>query len=713
MSRWSPPAGIERWVVAGAAATWLGVGAGARWGMPAVMGGALMAAVAMALGHGTGGRLALVALAGVLAGWSGSGRPVALAPEASGPITLEVAVVADGRPSSYDGWALVRPRRVEVDGVSRDWRGPVGLVSHPEAPEWRLGDRLRLTGSLLARQGRAAGEPYAWRMRPRSIEHLGRTGGPFVAGADWVRGRIGRAVDHVADRSAAALVTGFLIGDVRELADPDRQAMRAAGLSHFVAVSGSNVALFLLLWWVLLAPLAGRPPLRAIGGIVGLILFTFITRWEPSVVRAATMAGLVLAGRLASIPVTVWNALGGATAVILILSPELAGDVGFQLSVAATAGVVAGSRMFDGVLPRWVAAPLGVTVAAQLAVAPILLTVFGSLPLWSPIANLIAAPLVTASTIVGGIGAALGLAPLVDLAVGLAVLVLRVAHAVAGMPQVGWPGALGVAVLAGLAAGRRRLRPAVALAAVVVLGLGVAPGAPIAGPVAVFLDVGQGDAILLRGAGGGTVLVDGGRDPTVLLARLDRHGIDRLDLVVSTHPDDDHIGGLIELVGRRPVGRLWYADPHEASPRLDELLAAAAAAGVPVEVPGPGTVVAVGGVRLEVLGPLRRYAATNDEGLVAVATIGGRRVFLTGDIEETAQRETGMPSVDILKVPHHGSRTTDLDWLATTDAALAVITVGENDFGHPAPEVLAVLEGAGVEVRRTDLEGDIVVRMDP
>ena len=186
--------------------------------------------------------------------------------------------------------------------------------------------------------------------------------------------------------------------------------MRLSGLSHFVAVSGSNVALFLSAWWLASGPLGWGPRRRAVLGLAGLAVFVVATRWEPSVVRAATMAALVLGGRLAGRAVDGWTALGGSVTLLLLVSGDLAGDAGFQLSVAATAGVLAGGGLWRDRRPRWAWTALGATVSAQAAVAPLLLIHFGSVPLFAPLTNVVAAPLVAGATAAGGVGVLAGVA---------------------------------------------------------------------------------------------------------------------------------------------------------------------------------------------------------------------------------------------------------------------------------------------------------------
>ncbi len=225
-----------------------------------------------------------------------------------------------------------------------------------------------------------------------------------------------------------------------------------------------------------------------------------------------------------------------------------------------------------------------------------------------------------------------------------------------------------------------------------------------------FLDVGQGDAIVLLGDSGGVVLVDGGPDAGAVLAGLAEHGIRRIDLVVLSHPHEDHVAGLVGVVDRIPVGARWHPSFPDGGASFDRLLEVASERGLEVAVPSPGDVVDVGGVDLEVLGPLRRYASPNDHSLVVVARLEELDLLLSGDVEETAQQELGPIRADVLKVAHHGAATSDIEWLIDVDASLAVISVGPNDFGHPSPEVVAALEASGARVARTDLDGDIVVR---
>jgi competence protein ComEC len=581
------------------------------------------------------------------------------------------------------------------------WDGPAIGVSSPQAVV--AGDRVVVTGRLVARASTLRGDPVAGWLDADRLEIVGESGNPLFRTGNLLRRRVLDGLPDRAGRPEAALLAGFLIGEIGDVPDADLEALRRTGLAHFVAVSGSNVALFLTAWWLAAGPLGWGPRRRAVLGLVGLAVFVVATRWEPSVVRAAAMAGLVLGGRLAGVIVDGWAALGGAVTLLLLVSGELAFDVGFQLSVAATAGVLAGAGLGRSRRPRLVWQALAATASAQAAVAPLLLMHFGTVSLVAPIANLAAGPLVGLATILGGLGLATGVAPLTGLGLLAARGVLGLARSVRHLPQLG-PAAV-AAVGAGLTAAiRPGLRPVMALAgALALVGLVAHPIRPPSGPELRILDVGQGDAILLRSPDGAVVLVDGGPDPTVLQRKLFALGVRRIDLLVITHRHADHTGGLVGLGRVFEVRRVWHAG--------DAGLASVAAAGAVEEVE-VGLRARVGWFDLEVLGPRRRYDSPNDGSVVLLVTASGRTALLAGDVEAAAQQDLGPVEVDVLKVPHQGAATSDPGWLAAISPLVAVISVGTNEFGHPDPGTVAVLESVGALVRRTDLEGDVVVRLD-
>ncbi len=605
-----------------------------------------------------------------------------------GPVTVQATTVTDPVRYGFQAVSLIA------------WEDHRVLVESKDQSLPERGTSIEIQGRLVERRGHLRGIPYAGRLMAERVASLGSAS--LLDGlGNAVRSRV---VKQAGPGREGALLAGFLVGDVSRIDPNDMEATRRSGLNHFVAVSGSNVALMMALWMIVLGPLGWGPRRRVVLGLAALVVFATATRFEPSVIRASAMAALVLVGRLAGYTLTGWQALSAAVVAVLIASPEMSLSVGFQLSVAATAGVLVGARVSE--VRTVVGRALAITAGAQIAVGPILLATFGSVPLLAPVTNLVAAPLVAASTLTGAVGA-MGVAPALPLARSLAGMVLGVAHWGAGWPQVGWLG-LGAMSLAASIAMLPRRRHLVALPLAVLAAFSVVgPGADIELPALVVLDVGQGDSMLLLASDGRAALVDGGPDSVDLRSGLGRYGVTRLELVVITHSHADHVTGLEGLFPGISVGEVWErTEPHMGAEGFLEL---AASHGALLRQPEIGTIARLGDLEIEVLGPRRRYASPNDQSIVLLVTGPSQVALLAGDVEAVAQAELGVIEADILKVPHQGAATSDPVWLSAVSPAVAVIPVGPNDYGHPAPWVVDLLEQLGAEVYRTDENGDVVV----
>ncbi len=695
-----------RSTLAAAAATWLGALVGMAGRSPFV---AVVAAVLVAGGAVGAQRrrvaplLAALVAAGFLSGAAAAERIAGTLAAAvtPGQAAFAARVIADPVPGTHQFETLVRPMAA----------GPTDaplLVATDDRPLVAAGDVVGVEGMVRHRPGRLRGDPYAGVVVDAEVGRMAAPSHPALRLGNALRSIVLDRLQPRLPRPGAALLAGFLVGDTSYSSRLDLENLRSAGLTHYVAVSGSNVALFLAAWWLVAGPLPLGPRFRAATGLAALAVFVAATRWEPSVVRASTMAGVVLAGRIAGVPVEPWRALGSAVTLLLLVSGDLSTDVGFQLSVCATTGVLVGGRMPLERRPRWMWRSLAVTAGAQLAVVPILLSSFGRVPLLSPLANVAAAPFVTVATVAGGVGLTLGMDAVVAVAMAAADGVLLIASTAAGWPQLGPSGVVAaLVVVAGLRSSRWRLPVVAALAGWTMVAALPAPQPPW--PVVTFLHVGQGDAIVLRSPGGGVVLVDGGSDPEVLGAALARHGVAALELLVVTHGDQDHAGGIVGLAATMPIAELWYPAQQDLSALLQEVLTDAAARGIPATAVRTGRQHVVGALHLQVLGPGRRFAAENDGSIVLWVSGPGATALLTGDVEAVAQEELPALRPDVLQVPHHGSNTTDLAWLRRTVGEVAVISVGPNTFGHPTAEVLAALHASGVAVYQTRHDGDVTM----
>jgi len=388
--------------------------------------------------------------------------------------------------------------------------------------------------------------------------------------------------------------------------------------------------------------------------------------------------------------------------------------------------------------PRWVAEAVSVPLAAQVACTPVVAALSGQVSLVAVGANLLAAPAVAPATVLGLSGGLLGLvwAPIGVLAAAPAAWsagwIILVARWGAAVPTaaVDWgagPLALGLLTLLCLLsvplAPRLLGRPVPTLACtgllvVVMLVRPPTPGWPPAGWVLAMCDVGQGDGLVLRAGAGAAVVVDAGPDPAAIDGCLDRLEVDDVPLVVLTHFHADHVDGLAGVLDGRHVGAVETTGLLDPASGVDEVARA-----LPGTAPAPaayGLTRRVGDVTLQAVWPRPggrtdpAESAANNASVVLVAEVSGIRILLTGDVEPSAQSaladDLAGLRVDVLKVPHHGSRHQDTAWLTSLGARLALVSVGEgNDYGHPAPDLLDALESAGMQVWRTDMSGDVAV----
>jgi competence protein ComEC len=546
------------------------------------------------------------------------------------------------------------------------------------------------------------------------------------------------------DPRSAGLLPGLVVGDTRAMDPVLAEDFRRAGLTHLTAVSGANVAIALTgVLWPLRRRAVDRRVQAVIGGLV-LVGFVVLARPSPSVVRAAAMGAVTLLALASGRSKAAIPALGAAVGVLLLHDPGLARDAGFALSVAATAAIVLlapgwSRRLRDRGWPPVLADALAVSTAAGLATAPIVAGLSGTVSLVSLPANLLAAPAVAPATVLGLLAAVVGVLvpPLADGLVWLAGWPVRwlvlIAERAAAVPDAaaGWPAGTGGAVLLTVLFllgawglwrfGRLRPLALAALVGLVVLGWPIRQtvrGWPPQDTIAVACDVGQGDALVLPAGPAAGVLVDTGPDVGAVDRCLDRMGIDALPLVLLSHLDADHMGGLAGALTGRDVGVVATATLSPADDRVGTLGRLVRRAGGERAVLVPGDRRSVGGVAVEVLAPdparATASAAPNDLSMVARVTVRGVRILLTGDLGAGAESRLVSSGIDlradVLKVPHHGSSDADPEFLAASGARVALVSVGaDNTYGHPTARTLTWLTGDGMRIHRTDREGDLAV----
>ncbi|QJU53015.1 ComEC/Rec2 family competence protein [Herbiconiux sp. KACC 21604] len=478
-------------------------------------------------------------------------------------------------------------------------RSPVLAFTEVDDPE-----TLRIGAVLTARGTLTAVEPGG----SREFLFFGRGAAEVVSPPEWwldwadqVRSSFRTSVEHLPG-DGRKLLTGLAIGDDRQVSDELTEAMTVTGLTHLTAVSGANCAVVVGTAVLVAGALGASRRLRLVGGLVTLALFVVLVTPEPSVLRAATMATIVLVATLFGRPAAGLPPLFLSVVVLLAVDPWLARSAGFALSVLATAGLLLLTRPLatfaERVMPRWLALAVAVPVAAQLACQPVLFLLSPQLTPYTVPANLLAEPAAAAVSVLG-----LGVCLLGVLAPGLAAVAAwlpwvpsawigAVARFFAGLPLavVPLPDSLLAASVAVLLLGAivfciaaaRRHRVATRLVAggcavAVVVSVGLAAGGVVArdtaippGWVIAACDIGQGDAVLLRSADR-VALVDVGPDPDPLEECLSRLRIDHIDLLVLTHYDRDHVGGLDAVIGRVSTALVGPPDGAADTHLLDRL----------------------------------------------------------------------------------------------------------------------------------------------
>lgn len=659
----------------------------------------------------------------------------------------------------------------------------------------RIGGQIELNGSLVATSpGDAASALFFGRSPPRVVAQPPA----WLEWADVLRTEFSAAAGQLPG-AGAALLPGLSIGDTSAVDDTLNSQMKASSLSHLTAVSGANCAVVVAGIMLLTRALGLRRRWRIACALTALLGFVVLVTPEPSVLRSAVMASIVLIvgglGRTGrGLPTLCLVVIG-----LLAVDPWLSRNYGFALSVLATGGLLLLSGPLTRALTRWmpkfIAAAIAIPLAAQLACQPVLLLLTPTLALYGVPANLLAAPAAPLATVIGLIACLL--LPVAPWFAGLLVhaawlpsaWIAAVAQTVATLPGNRLPwlnGVLGVLLISGVTvlalllalrpsgeqisspvsslqvsplsassppvskplAGhgplpphgvavsqpeprrrRRGKRPLWRIAAsallLIVLGgyVGTLLGAGVSRAVGIpanwqiaACDVGQGDAVVVRD-GSAHALVDVGPEPAALTSCMDELGIDRIELLVLSHYDLDHVGGLDAVIGH--VDRALVGPPENAtdSALVQRLLGG----GATVTVAARGDSGMLGDLQWDVLWPQPPSAQAKGRaelGNAASVTVsfegdGIRSIFL-GDLGEEAQNgllaASHPAAVDVVKVAHHGSRDQSAALYARLQATVGLISVGvDNGYGHPTQSLLDLLASVGTVAERTDRQGMILV----
>jgi len=556
----------------------------------------------------------------------------------------------------------------------------------------------------------------------------------------------------------ASLLAGILLGLDKGIPSDVMESFRRTGTSHIIAISGFNIAILAGFLGRFLSRFGKRRTWPII--VVALFLYAFLVGADPPVLRAAVMGSLYVLAEAVGREAFSLNSLAFAAIVLTALNPETLWDVGFQLSFAATLSLI----LFVPPVEEWirkrfplphawenlVKEALIVTLVVQLATLPLTLYYFGLLSLAGPLANFLIIPAQPGVMIGGGMGLLVGF---LSIPLGKIAGVIGWAHTAytirvveflasfhwAAIPLKGWGKeislacSVGLVILLILAKAGRRLGEILAkqwrfgatftlLSSLAILVWSGALLSPDGNLHVVFCDVGEGDGIFILTPAGHKILIDGGPLPSRFLECVGKRlpfWERTVDLIILTHPDTDHLTGLVPVVERYEVKAVLESGlkgDSEAWKRWEELLEARK---IPRYEARKGTIIRLSdGVLIQIVHPESIASCPNDNACSVVArlTYGKASFLFTGDIDSDVEAELVREGVElssaVLKVSHHGAgNATSQAFLEAVKPMIAVISVGkDNPFNHPAKAVLDRLRG--VKVLRTDLCGTVEIVSD-
>lgn len=617
------------------------------------------------------------------------------------------------------------------------------------------GDQIVVRGVIEAEEGLA--NPFL--LKPRRsfklfaayVERLPDGGGdPLKKLAIFLSGRFNEVLNKILPKKDASLLGSILLGSsVSPLDSSVTEQYRKAGLIHLLVVSGTQVSILIgvclgitrgsglpLVWSVLATSFFN-------------LMLVIITGAGASIIRAAIMGEVMLLGLLVDREKEFYTALAISALILLLFDPNVLFDIGFQLSFAATWSLVYIVPVMEKKMPQL----LALSISPLLATTPIIATCLGQITPGAIISNLLVLPWVEFLVILGFGATVLGfillpVAQVLGNTIWLLLLCLEnIADLVASLPGAsiyiavpGWPVILGyyVALLLFLELLKREEKPRLNLKRTIVCLLflsviyvwnGLTTDNSAGQLVVTFLDVGQGDSIFIQTPRNKHILIDGGGEEKapdghdkvgqrVVLPFLRRQGISRLDLVIATHPHNDHIGGLNEVLAGIRVDQVIDNGQVFDSAAYRRFMALIRANSIKEQVAKVGQAIELGaGLRGVIISPFQPLSGdTNSDSVVFKLNYGRISFLFTGDLEEAGEERLLNSGTElranILKVGHHGSRTSTSDeFLRRVAPELAVISAGKNNrYRHPHRSTLERLAGAGIKYLRTDLDGAITVR---
>ena len=593
---------------------------------------------------------------------------------------------------------------------------------------------------------------YLWLSAAPEMESSLKLNFPSFPAIEELRAKFLFNLNGVTEDSSG-LVAGLAIGERGLISETLSENMKELSLTHLVAVSGANLAIIAAVVFLTASLLGAARFWRFILAYLSIAAYILLVGPESSVLRAGTMAAFVMAGWWLGRKVNPLVPLSWAVLFLLLVDPALAIDIGFALSVFATLGllVLAGNlhERLEPKLGTWLSLGVSASVAAQLYTLPVLLVLQPSIPVYSVLANLAVEAVVAPVTILGilAVVASAISPPLAQLLTWLASFgtwwIETVANNLSQMPLTRipmLPGAIGIGftvfLVVGVTLALVSKRVSLKVIGAVCVALFLVPVGWVAtdltrqnnfhaGWQILACDVGQGDALLIR-SGDQVALIDVGREDEPIDHCLSSLSINHIDLLVLTHFDADHVGGIRGAMAGRSVGVALISGFRDDRPLVSVVSEVLAVSAESVLIGYSGMNGYLGSANWRVLSPTfeaNEAEDSNDASLVLTFEFEQFNLLTLGDLGEKGQERLMRNSYPwlatlvqkplILKVAHHGSKDQSPKLHVLVEPDIALVSVGAgNDYGHPTQSALFMLQSLAAKILRTDIHGAISLRIE-
>lgn len=550
------------------------------------------------------------------------------------------------------------------------------------------------------------------------------------------------------------LLVGMLLGEKSFIPSHLKEIFAEAGIMHILAVSGLHVGIIAMALLALLSMLKLPKKFKLFILILILITYASITGFRPSVLRATIMFILLIGGKLINRSRNLNISLFFAAFLILLLNPLILYDAGFLLSFIVTFFIINLSPILQGLLSKivvWIKNPLAVSTAAWVGIFPLSAYFFSKVSIISIVSNIFIIPLTGIAVILGFITFFIGLMSisLAGLFANLNYLVLNlitlIAKSFSSLPfafiYVAQPSVM-LIILYYLTvffiieifykktiSVKIKKKAILIVLSVTLLIIIVQVFYPADNLKVNFINVGEGDCILIEAPNKINILIDGGGTPQsdfdvgnkIVIPYLRRKGINEIDLLILTHPHLDHLEGLLPILKEFKVDMVLDSGLLCDSSEYKEFISLILEKGISYHKAKAGdNFIFSNNLEIFLLNPLYdsdfyEESDFNNASIVVKLFYKNANFLFTGDIEEAAEKKLlvwqNILQSDILKVAHHGSSTsTNLEFLDKVNPNIAVITVGKNHFGHPSQKIIERLEDKNIQIYQTDEDGTVIIR---